>query len=185
MDQLSDKELVANIQASRNEHKSFELLIERHQEKLYSSIRRMTKDHEDTDDVLQNVFLKVWKYLKDFDGRSSFYTWIYRIAYNETIDQLNRNKKHFHQNLSDEHVQRGQALNDIAVLEAKEIESKLNAALDTLPTKQRYVFNMKYFENKKYTEISQITGTSIGSLKASYFHAVKKIEAFLKADQTF
>nr|AWJ66076.1 RNA polymerase ECF-type sigma factor [uncultured bacterium] len=185
MDQLSDKELVAKIQANKNDHKSFELLIIRHQEKLYSFIRRMLQNHEDTNDVLQNVFLKAWKYLNKFDGRSSFYTWIYRIAYNETIDQLNKNKKHFHQELSDVKLESELADTNSTIPTSEEISNKLFVAINTLPDKQKLVFNMKYFENKKYTEISHITGTSEGALKASYFHAVKKIEAFLKNDQTF
>lgn len=183
MDQLSDKELVAKVQANKDDHKSFELLIMRHQERLYSFIRRMLHSHEDTNDVLQNVFIKAWKYLRNFDGRSSYYTWIYRIAYNETIDQLNRNKKHLHQELSD--VKIASEFEDQNTIGSEEIKSKLNEAVNTLPKKQKIVFNMKYFEDKKYEEIASITGTSTGALKASYFHAVKKIEAFLKNDQTF
>ena len=135
--------------------------------------------------MLQNVFIKAWKYLGKFDNRSTFYTWIYRIAYNETIDQITRNKKHSHTDIDDPSAFNSVKAQTNSLYSGTEIKKKLDDAINTLPAKQKMVFNMKYFEEKKYDEIANITGTSTGALKASYFHAVKKIETFLKNDQTF
>ena len=182
MNQPTDKELVYNILSKKNEHRSFEMLISRYQKQLYYSIRRMVNRHEDADDVLQNTFIKVWKNLGSFEGKSSIYTWMYRIAYNETLNYIQKNKKHMHLHIDEPVIQNTMISPSDNPYNGEDIKRKLNAAIEQLPEKQRMVFNMKYFEEKKYEEISEITGTSTGALKASYFHAVKKIEESLKND---
>jgi len=182
LNQFSDKELLEKIKRDEGKYQAFEILVRRHQEKLYTSIRRMLRNHDDTNDVIQNVFLKAWKNLEKFKGDSAFYTWLYRIAYNETINFVNANKKHRHADLDTTEHKQAKNIEADHVLDGEQIKRKLDAAIARLPEKQKMVFNMKYFEEKKYAEIAQITGTSEGALKASYFHAVKKIEEFLKRD---
>ena len=182
MNQLSDKELVQKIQQKEGHYRAFEVLIGRYQEKIYSSIRRMVNNHEDCNDIIQNVFLKAWKSIDKFKGKAQIYTWLYRISYNETINFINSNKKHWHADLNDFEYRESSNLEADHIYDGEKIQHKLKVAVDSLPDKQKLVFNMKYFEEKKYEEIAEITGTSKGALKASYFHAVKKIEEFLKQD---
>lgn len=156
----------------------FNELVAAYQKPLYFHIRRMVGNHQDADDVLQNTFLKVWKYADKFKGESAIYTWLYRIASNEALSHLKSAEKHRSAGMEDYqhpttvHREVGEA----------EIESKLEIALQTLPPKQRQVFDLKYFSDLSYNDIAEITETSVGALKASYFHAVRKIEASLKRD---
>ena len=146
---------------------------------MYWHIRKMVIEHEDADDVLQEVFVKVYRNLDNFREASQLYTWIYRIATNEALTHLNKKKKR--QALSYEDVNQELANNLVSssYVSGDEIQLKLQKALLTLPDKQRLVFNMKYFDDLKYDEIAEITGTSVGALKASYHLAVKKIEQYL------
>jgi len=176
--QLSDEEIVAQIKSGKDSNQAFRALIEKYQERLYWHIRRMIIDHDDTDDVLQNVFVKTWKGLANFREDSNLYTWLYRIATNESITFINKKKKENNISIDDEsyHLHAGQA---DYLMGCDEIQEKLEKALLTLPEKQRAVFHMKYYENMKYTQMSEVVGTSVGALKASYHIAVKKIEHYL------
>ncbi|MHA3789300.1 RNA polymerase sigma factor, partial [Flavobacterium hauense] len=148
---------------------------------LYNHIRNIVIDHDDTDDVLQNTFIKVFQNLKNFKGESKLFSWIYRIATNEAITFISSKAKK--NNITNEEVQQ-KALKNLEAdeyFEGDEMQVKLQQAIASLPEKQQLVFKMKYFEDLKYEEISEILGTSVGALKASYHHAVKKIEDFVNA----
>lgn len=142
----------------------------------------MVIDHDDTDDILQEVFIKVLKGIDKFREDSSLYTWIYRIATHECLNFLNRQKRHSMFSLNDVNAELSEKLDHSSYIEGTEIQMKLQKALLKLPDKQRLVFNMKYFEDMKYEEIAEITNTSVGGLKASYHLAVKKIEGLLGED---
>jgi len=142
----------------------------------------MVIDHDDSDDLVQETFVKVWNNLDSFRQDSQLYTWIYRIATNECLNFLRKKKNKFFLPIHDVQNELTHKLESGNHLDGDEIQLKLQKALLTLPNKQRLVFNMKYFDDMKYKEISEITDTSVGSLKANYHHAVKKIELFLKED---
>lgn len=151
-------------------------------ERLYWHIRKIVISHEDADDALQNTFIKVYKSIDKFKGDSKLYSWLYRIATNEAINQINRIAKL--QNINSEEYQQI-AINNLkadSYFNGDEIQIKLQKAIGTLPQKQQIVFNMKYFDNLKYKEMSEILETSEGALKASYHIAVKKIKSYLKKD---
>lgn len=159
----------------------FRHIVKKFQERIYWQIRRFTKNHQDTEDVMQNVFTKAWKGLPNFREEAGLYTWLYRIAYNETHTFLARESKRKTVDLDPPLFE-----NSISIegkdYSPEEIEDALNKALATLPEKQLLVFNLKYFDELKFSEISELTGTSVGGLKASYHLAVKKIEEFLTTD---
>jgi RNA polymerase sigma-70 factor (ECF subfamily) len=140
----------------------------------------MVIDHDDADDLVQEVFVKVWKHIKNFRQDAQLYTWIYRIATNECLNFLRKKKNRFFLPIHDVQNELSEKLDSSHYIDGDEIQLILQKALLKLPDKQRLVFNMKYFDEMKYEEISEITGTSVGSLKANYHHAVKKIETFLK-----
>ncbi|MCB9170643.1 MAG: sigma-70 family RNA polymerase sigma factor [Flavobacteriales bacterium] len=180
---MSDKELLALFHQEESRHYAFNLLVRQYQRRLYAFIRRMVTDHDETQDVLQNTFIKAWNGLDNFRADSQLFSWLYRIAYNESITHLKR-------------MRRGLFVSEDAVIErltttldssehfsGDAIQRKLQTAVMRLPDKQRAVFNMKYFDEMKYEEISAVTGTSVGALKASYHIAVKKLERWL-TDQT-
>ena len=159
---------------------AFGELVALYKERLYWHIRNMVKDHNDTDDILQNTFIKIYQNISNFKGDSLLFSWMYRIATNEAITFLNSKAKKIHlssQDLQDKLIEN---LESDVYFEGDEIQLKLQKAIAKLPQKQQKVFNMKYFEELKYKEISEILGTSEGALKASYHIAVKKIEEFLK-----
>lgn len=176
--QTSDRDLVKALKVKKTRNAAFTILVSEYQRPLYGHIRRMVGSHDDADDVLQNTFIKAWRFIKDFKEESSLFTWLYRIATNEALSFLRKQKKH------------DVATGEISEVQTKttdgftadEITKKLEAALETLPAKQRQVFDLKYFGELKYEEIAEITETSVGALKASYYHAVKKIEAFFSAN---
>jgi len=175
---MTDQELLKLFKEGDNPNYAFNLIVAKYQERLYWMIRRMVNDHDDADDVIQNVFIKAWKALPKFREDANLYTWLYRIAANESITFIKKRKKDLFTSIDDPSVQiiEQSNLNDPT---GDEILQKLESAIATLPKKQRLVFHLKYFEEKKYTEISSILDTSVGALKASYHHAVKKIELFL------
>lgn len=155
------------------------MLVHQYSEPLYWKIRRIVLNHEDADDVLQNVFMKVWSHLDDFKGDSSLSTWLFRIAINEALDFLRKNKNNV--DISDNgNLSVVNRLMADEYFDGDETQAKLQAAIATLPEKQRVVFNMKYFDDMKYSEISKVLGTSEGALKASYHLAVGKITEYLK-----
>jgi RNA polymerase sigma-70 factor (ECF subfamily) len=169
---------VKSLLNQKKETEAFEILVKAYNQKIYWHIRRIVLDHDDTNDIVQNTYIKVWKSLYKFKGNSKIYTWIYRIATNESLSFLKKKKK---QPMSIEAIQVNKLQTNIQidVLNGNEILFKLEKAIAILPTKQRIVFNLKYFEELKYSEIATITTTSIGALKASYHLAVKKIEKYL------
>ncbi|HHG83238.1 MAG TPA: RNA polymerase sigma factor, partial [Bacteroidetes bacterium] len=152
------------------------------QEQLYWHARKMVKTHADADDILQNTFIKAWKNIEKFRGDAKLKTWLYRIATNESLTFLNKQKKQNFSDLADIENELSHSQSGGASLSGEEIKAKLDAAVERLPDKQRLVFVMKYFEEMKYQEIADVLGGSVGSLKASFHHAVKKIESFLLSD---
>jgi len=142
----------------------------------------MVLDHDDTDDLLQEVFIKVWKNIEKFREDSNLFTWLYKIATNECLNFLKRKKNKFHVPVEDVHKELYTQLSSNQYISGSDIQIRLQKALLKLPDKQRLVFNMKYFDDMKYEDISKITDTSVGSLKASYHIAVKKIEEYINLD---
>ncbi len=179
---LEDKDLLLKIQDPDTREKSFNVLVKKYQQRLYWHIRKMVIDHDDSDDILQEVFIKVWKNIDRFREDSSLFTWLYKIATNECLNFLNRQKRRRMLYLSDLSSELTKKMDSSPHIDGTEIQIKLQKALLKLPDKQRLVFNMKYFDNMKYEEISRITDTSVGGLKASYHLAVKKIEEYLNLD---
>ncbi|MEA2041192.1 MAG: sigma-70 family RNA polymerase sigma factor [Bacteroidota bacterium] len=177
---LTDKELVTLYKSGDEPDRAFQLIVEKFQERLYWHIRKMVILHEDADDLLQKVFIKVWKGLENFREESKLYTWLYRIATNETITFLNKKKKERAESFEVYENYLSNNLEADSFFDGNEIQAILQKAILTLPEKQRVVFNMKYFDEIKYKEMSEILDTSEGALKASYHHAVKKIETFVK-----
>jgi RNA polymerase sigma factor (sigma-70 family) len=175
----SEKELISLFRKQGSENYAFNLIVEMYKERLYWHIRKIIIDHDDTDDVLQNTFIKVWKGLSGFREDSLLYTWIYRIATNEALSFLKQKRTKYILPIINVERQLTETLESDEYFNGDEIHLKLQRAILTLPEKQRIIFNMKYFDEMKYDDISGILGTSVGALKASYHHAVKKIEKYL------
>lgn len=177
---LEDAEILSLFREENTRSEAFNLLLKKHQQRVYWHIRRMVINHDDADDLVQEVFIKVWKNLGTFREDAQLFTWIYRIATNECITFLNRKKMRNNVSLGEDSDYLVQDLQSEAYLTADAIQLKLQKALLTLPDKQRLVFNMKYFDDLKYEEISEMLGTSVGALKASYHLAIKKIEKYFE-----
>jgi RNA polymerase sigma-70 factor (ECF subfamily) len=180
MKELSDRELLDLFAQPDSKNQAFSLLVKQYQQRLYWHIRKMVIDHDDADDLLQNTFMKAYQALENFREDSKIFTWLYRIATNESITFLNQKKRKVSTDLMKAVEKEGLNTQENSLVSGDRIQMKLQQALLTLPDKQRLVFNMKYFENMKYDEISAILGTSVGALKASYHLAVKKIEDFIR-----
>lgn len=178
---MDDKELLEKIRNPETRDYGFNMLVRTYQQKVYWHIRKMVIDHDDADDLTQEVFIKIHKYINNFREDSQLYTWIYRISTNECLSFLQRKKRRFFLPIGDVSKELASKLDSAVYISGDEIQLKLQKALLTLPDKQRMVFNMKYFDDMTYEAISEITGTSVGALKASFHHAVKKIEEFLTA----
>ncbi|MGD1844440.1 MAG: RNA polymerase sigma factor [Salibacteraceae bacterium] len=178
---LSDEELLPRLRDPEQRNYAFNLLVRQFQERVYWHIRRMVIDHEDANDVMQNTFVKAWRNLDKFRGDAALFTWLYRIATNESLTFLKKKRQRFFLPIVDVENELSQRIDNDPGFSGDEIERRLQQAILTLPEKQRLVFNMKYFDDLKYDEISTILGTSVGALKASYHHAVKKIEQNLKS----
>ena len=176
----SDKELVSIFREEERRHYAFNLIVRKYTERLYWHIRKLVISHDDADDVLQNTFIKAWNGLGDFREDSQLYTWLYRIATNESLTFLSQKRRKYFLPLIDVERQLTNSLESDVYFCGDEIQLKLQKAILTLPEKQRVVFNLKYFEEMQYNEMSEILETSEGALKASYHHAVKKIEKYLK-----
>lgn len=174
-----DIEIIAGLRNENKKHIAFNALVEKYKERLYWHIRRIVLNHADADDVLQNTFVKIWRNAGSFKAESSLYTWLYRIATNESISLINSNKNKKYIPINKLHDFSVKNIMLDPYFEGDKIQTKLQEAILTLPEKQRIVFNMKYFDEIKYEDMSQILNTSVGALKASYFHAVKKIEQYL------
>jgi RNA polymerase sigma factor (sigma-70 family) len=176
MGELTDKELLENFRVEATKHYAFNLLMRKYQQRLYWHIRRIVIDHDDANDIVQNVFIKVWKALDKFREDSQLYTWLYRIATNESISFLNNKKKRFFIPIIDVEHELSNNLSNDGNFTGDKIMMKLQQAVLKLPPQQRIIFNMKYFDGLKYEEIAAILNLTTGALKASYHHAVKKIE---------
>ncbi len=176
MSEYSDDELLERFRDESSRYDAFNRIVARYKERLYWHIRKMLIVHEDTDDVLQNTFVKAWKGLETFRGEAQLYTWLYRIATNESITFLNQKRNKQMMPLEDAEYLLSRSLHHDAYFSGDELQLQLQKAILTLPEKQRIVFNMKYFDEMPYENMSEILGTSVGALKASYHHAVKKIK---------
>ena len=179
---MEEKEFIQLLLNPKTQNEAFQKLLLDYQRPLYNHIRNIVLNHDDADDVLQNTFVKVFQYLKSFKGDSKLFSWMYRIATNESITFINQKAKR--SGLTSEILQQKlvENLEADSHFEGDEIALKLQKAIATLPEKQQLVFKMKYFEEIKYEAMSEILGTSVGALKASYHHAVKKIEIFMTKD---
>lgn len=174
-----EQEFIQELLNPKTQNQAFQKLLKEYQKPLYNHVRNILLNHDDTDDVLQNTFVKIFQNLNKFKGESKLFSWMYRIATNEALTFLNHKAKLG--GVSSETLQ-SKAIDNLKAdiyFDGNEIQIKLQKAIIQLPEKQQLVFKMKYFEELKYEEISEILGTSVGALKASYHHAVKKIEAFV------
>ena len=177
---ISDAELLVEFRNPITKEKAFTSIIKKYQEKLYWHVRRMVVQHEDANDVLQNVFIRVWNGLENFREDSQLYTWLYRIATNECLTYLEQLKKRSSVSLSDVETGLSNKIKADRYFDPQKLEWKLQLAMQQLPEKQRIVFNLRYYDEMPYEEMSRVLDTSEGALKASYHHAVKKIEDYIK-----
>lgn len=175
-----DRLILDKIRNSETRDYAFNLLVRNYSKRVYWLVRKMVIDHDDADDITQEVFIKVHKHIDGFRESSQLFTWIYRIATNECLSFLRSKRRKFFLPINDVAYELGKKIDSGTGLNGDEIELKLQKALLTLPEKQRLVFNMRYFEDMSYEQISEITGTSVGALKANHHHAVKKIEEQLE-----
>lgn len=173
---MSDKELLELYREEGKEKYAFNLIVKAYSERLYWHVRKMVASHDDANDIIQNTFLKAWDALPEFREESRLFTWLYRIATNESLTFLKRKKTRAFLSLTDYSKQLENKLESDPYFNGDATQKALHKAILKLPDKQRAVFNMRYFEEMKYEEISEITGTSVGALKASYHHAFQKIQ---------
>ncbi len=180
--EVEDSELIARFKNEDTRSYAFNLVVRKYQERIYHHVRKMVIDHDDADDLTQEVFIKAWKGLANFREESMLFTWLYRIASNECLTFLEKKKRRFFLPIHDVKKELLTKLNSLSSsnksmhLTGEEIEVKLQKAILQLPDKQRLVFNMKYFDDMTYEQMSEVLGTSVGALKASYHIAVKKVE---------
>ncbi|HZJ21064.1 MAG TPA: RNA polymerase sigma factor [Pricia sp.] len=179
---IAEETLLQDLQLPETRSQAFEVLVDTYKQRLYWHIRRIVLNHDDADDVLQNTFIKVYRNIEGFKGESKLYSWMYRIATNEALTLLKSNARKLDIGTGELQDRMLGNLKEDVYFEGDAIQLKLQKAIATLPEKQKLVFNMKYFEELKYSEISEILETSVGGLKASYHLAVKKIEVYLKED---
>ena len=182
MQEYTDQELLTQFRDPASRNYAFNLLVRQYQKKLYWHIRRIVIDHDDANDVVQNVFIKVWKGLDNFKEDSKLYTWLYRIATNESLTFLKQKRGNTFVSFDEVSHQLSASLEADSYFKGDAIQKKLQQAILTLPEKQRIVFNLKYFDEMKYEQMSEVLETSVGALKASYHHAVKKIEEYITRD---
>ena len=178
---IDEKELVKQLKNSNTQERAFRELMSLYKKRLYWHIRKIVLSHDDADDVLQNTFIKIFKNINSFKEDSKLFSWMFRIATNESITFINKKAKNLSVDISElQHVLVDSLSNDV-YYSGDEIQIILQKAIISLPQKQQLVFKMKYFDEMKYAEMSEILETSVGALKASYFHATKKIEKFIKS----
>lgn len=176
---LQDSELLVQFRDPATRESAYTTLIRKYQEKLYWHVRRIVVDHEDANDVLQNTFIRVWNALENFREDSQLYTWLYRVATNESLSFLEQKKRKSSVSLSDDENSLTGSIKAEKDFDLSKIEWKLQLAIQQLPEKQRVVFSLRYYDEMPYTEMSKVLETSEGALKASYHHAVKKIEDYI------
>jgi RNA polymerase sigma-70 factor (ECF subfamily) len=177
-----DQTLLTAFKEEATKERAFTGILKKYSERLYWHIRRLVVSHDDAHDVLQNVSIKMWRGLTDFREEANLYTWLYRIATNEALSFLESQKRRAALSLSDHEGSLENKLVAERGFDARKLEWRLQQAIQSLPEKQRIVFNLRYYDEMPYEQMSEITGTSVGALKASYHHAVKKVEAFFKED---
>lgn len=180
MNGYNEKEIIALLQDPLRQREAFEQIVKEYSEQLYWQIRRMVFSHEDANDLLQNTFVKAWLNIDYFRGEAKMSTWLYRIAFNECLTFLNKQRANNQISIDEINAEMIGKLESDPYFDGDATQKAFLKAIQSLPEKQRIVFNLKYFKEMKYEEISEILGTSIGGLKASYHHAVKKIEAFIE-----
>ncbi len=182
MQNYSDKELLSLFRNPDQRNYAFNLIVRKYQERLYWHLRKIVIVHDDTDDLLQDTFMKAWKGLADFREESQLYTWLYRIATNEALSFLKNKRKKYLLPIVDVEKELSSDIEGDSWFDGDELQKRLQKAILKLPEKQRLVFNMRYFDEMKYEDMSKILDTSVGALKASYHHAAKKIETLLKTN---
>ncbi len=180
MNPYNEREVLALLQDENTQKKGFEMIVSQYSEQLYWQIRRMVFSHDDANDLLQNTFIKAWVNIDYFRAEAKLSTWLYRIALNESITFLNKQRAIHTVSMEEAGAELLQRLESDEYFEGDKVQLALQKALLTLPEKQRVVFNLKYYQEMKYEEMSDILGTSVGALKASYHHAVKKVEKYLE-----
>lgn len=176
-----DIELIERLRQPATCRQAFNEVMRLYSEPLYWQVRRMVENHDDANDILQNTFLKAWQSVEGFRGDAKLSTWLYKIALNEAITFLARERKRLSLSLDDEESHLVNLIESDEYVDGDELALKLRKAVASLPEKQRLVFNMKYYDEMKYEQMSEILGTSVGALKASYHLAVKKIEQYITA----
>jgi RNA polymerase sigma-70 factor (ECF subfamily) len=176
---IAETSLIEQLKNPLSQEQAFRELMSLYKERLYWHIRKIVISHDDTDDVLQNTFIKVYRNINNFKAECKLYSWMYRIATNESLTFITNRAKQNKVDTNEMHLKLVENLEADVYFEGDDIQIKLQKAITTLPQKQRLVFNMKYFDNMKYRDMSEILETSVGALKASYHHAVKKIESYL------
>mgnify|MGYP001026042902 FL=1 len=181
---IDEKELVIALKSHNECERAFRVLVNLYKERLYWHIRKIVLNHEDTDDILQNTFIKIYKNIHKFEEKSKLYTWMYRIATNESITFLNKKAKKKNITIEEVKNQLIENLESDIYFEGNQIQILFQKAINTLPQKQQLVFNMKYFEDHTFENLSEILETSVGGLKSSYHIAVKKITAYIKLNET-
>lgn len=173
-----DKALLARFRSPDTKEAAFNELVLAYQQRIYWHVRRIVISHEDADDLVQEIFIRIWKHLDNFRGDSRLFTWIYRIATNECTSFLKRKRMRNTVSIEQDDNRLLEKLREDPYINGNELQIKLQEAILTLPEKQRLVFNLRYFDELKYEEMSEILETSVGALKASYHHAVKKVEQY-------
>ena len=181
---IDEKQLISALKSLKKSERALQILIDQYKERLYWHIRKIVLSHEDTDDILQNTFIKIYKNIHKFEGNSKLFTWIYRIATNEAITFLNKRAKQKNITIEEVKNQLLENLESDIYFEGNQIQIILQKAINTLPQKQQLVFNMKYFGDHTYENLSEILETSVGGLKSSYHIAVKKITDYIKSNET-
>ncbi len=176
MGKYNEEEILKRLQNPKTQHQAFEEIVNHYSQSVYWQIRRLVIDHDDTDDVLQNTFIKAWTNIGSFRGDSKLSTWLYKIAYNESLTFISHKRNTVSLDNTDSSLT--DSLESDPYFDGDETQLMLQKAIDRLPAKQKAVFNMKYYEEMKYEKMSQITGTSVGALKATFHLAVKKIEDY-------
>jgi RNA polymerase sigma-70 factor (ECF subfamily) len=182
MQNTSDNDILTLISNPDTLHEGFGIIVAQYSKQIYYHIRRMVIDHQDADDILQDTLIKAYTKIDSFRSESSIYTWIYKIATNTTLNFLDKKKRQFVFSALNYEDTLADKIESDKYFDGDALQTKLQKAILKLPEKQRLVFNMKYYDDLKYEEISEILGTSVGGLKASYHHAVGKIEKYINED---